>query len=214
MGLLIALLLTVTLQAPFVEAEAQMLGAPSARTVDVTVRVDGAPVTVIARITDEQGEIGSVALVPRGSDAYGQVITLEAWEDVAITFEYISAEGETHLSSASTLSALGVDVPGLSPPVTEAPEEEDGGVNPWLIAGIAAALGAIVLMGFWSTGGLTDVFRSKPDDWTYAATAGLSDEPSPPPADAADDDNAEDDVVEEEDTDDEDTEDASVGTVD
>ena len=76
-----------------------------------TVTVEGEPTAVIARITDESGEIGSTALVPRGEGAFGQVIRLEKWEDLAISFEYLSAEGESTISSASTLSALGIEIP-------------------------------------------------------------------------------------------------------
>lgn len=180
MGLVIALLLSVTLQAPFVEAEAQILGAPSARTIDVTVRVEGQPTAVIARITDESGEVGSTALVPRGEGAFGQVIRLEKWEDLAISFEYLSPEGESSISSASTLSALGIEIPGAAPPVTAPPVEEGSGIDPRLLAAIAGALGAIVLAGFWSTGAMSDTLRTKTDDWSYAATAGADDAPREP----------------------------------
>lgn len=178
MGLLIAILLTVTLQPPFGEAGAQLLGAPSARTFDLSVEVDGAPSAVIARMTGVAGELDPVALVPRGSGVYGQVVRLTAWEDISISFEYISADGETTISSASTLSALGVDLDAATPSVTTPPPIEETGVDPWLLAGLAAALGAVVLMAFWASGGLSDVFRSKSSEWTYAATAGrLPDEP-------------------------------------
>lgn len=183
MGLLIAILLTVTLEPPFGEAGAQVLGAPSARTFDVTVEVEGAPSAVIARMTGVAGELDPVALVPRGSGVYGQVVRLTAWEDISISFEYISADGETTISSASTLSALGVDLDAASPTVTTPPPIEETGVDPWLLAGLAAALGAVVLMAFWASGGLSDVFQSKSEDWTYAAAAGLPDEP---PAEADD----------------------------
>jgi hypothetical protein len=184
MGLLLVLLLSVTLQAPFVEAGARMLGSPAQRTIDVTVEVEGSPTTVMARITDATGEIASVAMVPRGGGSYGQVIRLEDWEDVAISFEYISAEGESTTSSASSLSTLGIDVPGASPPVTASPEEDGrgSGLSPWILVAIASVLGALVVAGFWSTGGLGDVVRSRPADWTYAASAGLPDEPPAKPA--------------------------------
>ena len=177
MGLLIAILLSVTLQPPFIEAEAEMLGAPSATTIDVNVRVEGTPTAVLARITGLAGEQPPVALVPRGGDTYGQVIRLTAWEDVQISFEYIGVDGETAISDASTLSALGVDVPGATPTTTAVPPPEESGISPWAIAGIAAALGAFVVLIFWSYGGLSDSLRSRDAEWTYAATAGLPDEP-------------------------------------
>ena len=121
MGLLIAILLTVTLQPPFGEAGAQILGAPGARTFDVTVQVEGTPAAVIARMTGIAGELDPVAMVPRGSGIYGQVVRLTAWENLSISFEYITADGETTISAASTLSALGVDVDEATPTAAAPP---------------------------------------------------------------------------------------------
>ena len=121
MSLLIAILLSVTLQAPFGEAGAQILGAPGARTFDLTVQVEGTPAAVIARMTGVAGELDPVALVPRGSGIYGQVVRLTAWEDISISFEYIAADGETTISAASTLSALGVEVDDAKPTVETPP---------------------------------------------------------------------------------------------
>jgi hypothetical protein len=179
MGLLLTILLSVTLQAPFVQAEAQILGVPAARTVDVTVTVEGEPMSVAARITDGAGSTQVVALVQRGEGTFGQVVRLAEWADMEIAFEYVSAEGESTISSTSTLSALGVEIPGAAPPVTAAPESAPSRINPLMVAGIAVALGAIVLLGFWSTGGLADTLRPRSDDWTYAATAGINDDEPP-----------------------------------
>ena len=167
MALLFAILLTVTLSAPFGDAEAQALGAPSARTIDVTVEVEGTPVAVIARIVGIGGELDPVALVPRGTGAYGQVIKLTEWEDVQISFEYIGADGETTISAASSLSALGVDPQLMRPTVPSGPTpQEESGVEPWLFVALAAGLIAIVLVLFWASGGLREAL--KPEDWTFA----------------------------------------------
>ncbi len=177
MVLLIAILLTVTLQSPFGEAGAQVLGTPAARTFDLTVHVEGTPAAVIARMTGVAGELDPVAMVPRGSGIYGQVVRVTAWENLSISFEYITAEGETTISSPSTLSALGVEVDGVTPTASAPPPVVDTGLDPLLLAGVAAALGAVVIMGFWASGALSDVFQSKPSEWTYAAAAGLPDKP-------------------------------------
>lgn len=181
MALLIAILMTVTLSAPFGEAEAHALGAPSARTFDISVEVEGEPAAVIARMTGLGGELDPVALVPRGGGVYGQVIQLTAWEDVEVTFEYIATDGETELSDASKLSELGVDpeLLGQSAPESEPATTEDPGVDPRLVAGVAAALAAVVLLAFWASGGLA--LPEKVDDWTFSATVeGTDDEASSP----------------------------------
>ena len=175
MALLIAILLTVTLSPPFGEAEAHALGAPSARTFDVTVQVEGEPAAVIARITGLAGELPPVALVPRGGGAYGQSIKLTTWEDVLISFEYIEPDGNTTISTPSSLSALGVDpeLLGLSAPTSE-PAAAEPGVDPWLLAGVAAALGTVVLLAFWASGGLA--LPGKREDWMYSASVDDSDD--------------------------------------
>lgn len=175
MALLIAILLTVTLTTPFGEAEAHELGAPSARTLDVTVQVEGEPAAVLARITGLAGELAPVALVPRGGGVYGQSIKLTAWEDVLISFEYIEPDGNTTISTPSSLSALGVDpeLLGLSAPTSE-PATAVPGVDPWLLAGAAAALAAVVLLGFWASGGLA--LPGKNQDWMYSASVDDADD--------------------------------------
>ncbi len=174
MTTLLAVLLTVTLQAPFGEAEVQVLGAPSARTIDVTVEVEGEPVAVLARITTLTGELDPVALVSRGGGRYGQAIRLTEWEDAAIAFEYIGADGTTTISAASTLTELGVDPELVRPSVSVAPPESEGlPIDPWLLAAGAAALAAVVLLGFWASGSLGDFGKS--EDWTYTGSAAEDD---------------------------------------
>lgn len=177
MAVLIAILVSVTLSAPFGDASARVLGTPNARTIDVSVEVEGEPAAVIARLTGLAGELDPVALVPRGGGAYGQTIQLTAWENLQVVFEYIDDEGETELSEATSLIELGID-PQLFGISEEAPAEEpaDGtAIDPWLLAGVAAALAALVLMVFWASGGLT--LPSKVDDWTFSGTVEAGEEP-------------------------------------
>lgn len=181
MALLFAILLTVTLASPFGDAEAHALGAPSARTIDVTVEVEGAPAAVIARITGIGGELDPVALVPRGVGAYGQTIKLTAWEDVQISFEYIGTDGETTISAASSLSALGVDPELMRPTVASGPSpQEESGVDPRLFVALAAGLIAIVIVLFWVSGGLRESL--KPEDWTFAPVDEGDEDEKPAPA--------------------------------
>ncbi|GMQ86611.1 MAG: hypothetical protein BMS9Abin07_2197 [Acidimicrobiia bacterium] len=165
---LLAILLSVTLAPPFGEAEARALTLTGGITIDVSVEVEGAPTTVIARISGLAGELDPQALVDRGGGTWGTIIKLTGREDVLVAFEYIDTDGATFISDASTLTALGVDPAAIAPNLPTKPPPEEPGVDPWLLAGVAAALGALVLFGFWAGSGLKESVR--PTGWTYAST--------------------------------------------
>ncbi len=168
--LLLAILLSVTLTPPFGEAEARALTVTGAITIDVSVEVEGTPTTVIARITGLGGELPPQALVERGGGIWGTIIRLTEREDVLIAFEYIDADGTTTISDSSRLTELGVDPAVIAPnlPTTPPPDEPGIEIDPVLLAGVAAALGALVLVGFWAGSGIKE--SVKPTDWTYAST--------------------------------------------
>ncbi len=166
--LLLAILLSVTLTPPFGEAEARALTVTGAITIDVSVEVEGTPTTVIARITGLGGELPPQALVERGGGIWGTIIRLTGREDVLIAFEYIEADGTTTISDSSRLTELGVDPAVIAPSLPTTPPPDEPGIDPLLLAGVAAALGALVLFGFWAGSGLKE--SVKPTDWTYAST--------------------------------------------
>ena len=166
--LLLAILLSVTLTPPFGEAEARALTVTGAITIDVSVEVEGTPTTVIARITGLAGELPPQALVERGGGIWGTIIRLTGREDVLIAFEYIDADGTTTISESSRLTALGVDPAVIAPSLPTTPPPDEPGIDPLLLAGVAAALGALVLFGFWAGSGIKE--SVKPTDWTYAST--------------------------------------------
>lgn len=166
--LLLAILLSVTLTPPFGEAEARALTVTGAITIDVSVEVEGTPTTVIARITGLGGELPPQALVERGGGIWGTIIRLTGREDVLIAFEYIEADGTTTISDSSRLTELGVDPAVIAPSLPTTPPPDEPGIDPLLVAGVAAALGALVLFGFWAGSGLKE--SVKPTDWTYAST--------------------------------------------
>ncbi len=168
--LLLAILLSVTLTPPFGEAEARALTVTGAITIDLSVEVEGTPTTVIARITGLAGELPPQALVERGGGIWGTIIRLTEREDVLIAFEYIDADGTTTISDSSRLTELGVDPAVIAPnlPTTPPPDEPGIEIDPVLLAGVAAALGALVLFGFWAGSGIKE--SVKPTDWTYAST--------------------------------------------
>lgn len=166
--LLLAILLSVTLTPPFGEAEARALTVTGAITIDVSVEVEGTPTTVIARITGLGGELPPQALVERGGGIWGTIIRLTGREDVLIAFEYIDVDGTTTISDSSRLTELGVDPAVIAPSLPTTPPPDEPGIDPLLVAGVAAALGALVLFGFWAGSGLKE--SVKPTDWTYAST--------------------------------------------
>ena len=166
--LLLAILLSVTLTPPFGEAEARALTVTGAITIDVSVEVEGTPTTVIARITGLAGELPPQALVERGGGIWGTIIRLTGREDVLIAFEYIDADGTTTISESSRLTALGVDPAVIAPSLPTTPPPDEPGIDPLLLAGVAAALGALVLLGFWAGSGIKESI--KPTDWTYGST--------------------------------------------
>lgn len=166
--LLLAIVLAVTLTPPFGEAEARALTVTGGITIDVSVEVEGTPTTVIARITGLAGELPPQALVDRGGGIWGTIIQLTGREDVLIAFEYIDADGTTVISSSSKLTALGVDPAVIAPNLPTTPPPEEPGLDPWLLAGLAAALGALVLFGVWAGSGFKESMN--PTGWTYAST--------------------------------------------
>ncbi len=168
--LLLAILLSVTLTPPFGEAKARALTVTDPITIDVSVEVEGTPTTVIARITGLAGELPPQALVERGGGIWGTIIRLTEREDVLIAFEYIDADGTTTISDSSRLTELGVDPAVIAPnlPTTPPPDEPGIEIDPVVLAGVAAALGALVLVGFWAGSGIKE--SVKPTDWTYAST--------------------------------------------
>ena len=166
--LLLAILLSVTLTPPFGEAEARALTVTGAITIDVSVEVEGTPTTVIARITGLAGELPPQALVERGGGIWGSIIRLTGREDVLIAFEYIDADGTTIISESSRLTSLGVDPAVIAPSLPTTPPPDEPGIDPLLLAGVAAALGALVLFGFWAGSGIKE--SVKPTDWTYGST--------------------------------------------
>ncbi len=163
MPILFALLLSVTLAAPFGDAEARALEIDSGMTVEVSVAVDGGRSAVLARVVALAGELPPVALVDHGNGRWVGILRLSGREDVQIAFEAIDAAGQSDLSDLTTLTDLGVDPAVISssrptqlPPVKRGP-------NWWLVGGVAAGLAALVLIVVWAVDNKTGD-RSKDSD--------------------------------------------------
>jgi hypothetical protein len=170
MGLLLAILLSVTLQPPFGEAEATALKATGILTIDFSVEVEGEPTAVLVRMVGLAGELPTLALVDRGGGTWGNIARLTGLEDIQVSFEYIEADGTSTISQSSRLTALGVDPAVIAPGVPTKPPPEPAGIDPWLVAALAAGLAAVVLLMWWANGGFADTVTAS--DWTYAESVG------------------------------------------
>ena len=150
MPLLLAVLLSVTLGAPFGQAEAQALEVDSGMTIEVSVTVDGGRSAVLARVVAFAGELPPVALIDQGDGRWLGVMRLSGREDVQVAFEAIDAGGESVISDLSTLSELGVDPAAFSTTRPTHPPPDEPGPNWWLLGGIGAGLAALVLIVVWA----------------------------------------------------------------
>lgn len=150
MPILFALLLSVTLAAPFGDAEARALEMGSGMTIEVSVAVDGGRSAVLARVVAIAGELPPVALVDQGNGRWVGILRLSGREDVRVAFEAIGGGGESVISDLTTLTELGVDPAVISPSRPTRPPVEESGPNWWLLGGVAAGLAALVLLVVWA----------------------------------------------------------------
>jgi hypothetical protein len=156
MPFLFALFLSVTLGAPFGEAEARALEVDSGMTVEVSVEVDDGRSAVLARVVAFAGELPPAALVYQGGGRWVGVLRLSGREDVQIAFEAIDAGGSSDISDLLTLTELGVDPAAVSSSRPTSPPADDPGPNWWLIGGVAAGVAALTLVVVWVLGGAGD----------------------------------------------------------
>jgi hypothetical protein len=151
--MLAAVLLAVTLTAPFGTAEASATDVGLPLQVVITVEVDGASEAVLVRIVAAAGELEPVAMIPRGDGTWGVTVELTEREDVLVAFEAVTSGGESAISESHRLSELGVDpaVFAIGETTTTEPSPSrlpEGG--PWLIVAIVAAVVAMVLVVVWA----------------------------------------------------------------
>lgn len=163
MPILFALLLSVTLGAPFGEAEARALEIDSGMTIEISIEVDGGRSAVLARTVAIAGEFPPVAFVDQGDGTWVGVLRFSGREDVQVAFEAIDAGGQSEISDLSTLTELGVDPAVISSSrPTQLPLEEPG-PNWWLVGGVAAGLTALILIVVWVVDNKVDQQSEKPD---------------------------------------------------
>ena len=155
MPVLLALLLSVTLSAPFGAASAELVGfTPEVVTVEISVEVLEPAALVLLRGQDVSGqELDPVALLTRADGTWGAVVELPARRDLRLAFDLIPSQGASILSEAASLTDLGIDPDILTlgePPAI--PDEESGAPVglAWIVVAVAAALLALVLLAIWS----------------------------------------------------------------
>lgn len=177
MPILFALLLSVTLTAPFGNAEARALEIDSGMTIEVSVVVEGGRSAVLARAVALAGELPPVALVDQGNGTWVGILRFSGREDVTVAFEAIDGGGESVISDLTSLTDLGVDPAVISPTrPTQLPPEETG-PNWWLVGGIAAGLGALILLVVWAAGNRVDKQAENPDNSTDVDQSEAQSEP-------------------------------------
>ena len=176
MPVLLALLLSVVLGAPFGEAEAQALEVDTGMTIEVSVELESGQSAVLARVVAFAGELPPVALVDQGDGRWVGILRLSGREDVQVAFEAIDADGSSEISELSTLTDLGVDPAVVSPTRPTTPPTEEPEPNWWLLGGAAAGIAALVLLVMWSVAGATDQ-HSGDDETTDADEREPSSEP-------------------------------------
>ena len=164
MPILLAMLLSVTLAAPFGDAEARALEIDSGMTIEVSVAVDGGRSAVLARVVAVAGELPPVALIDQGDGKWVGIVRLSGREDVQVAFEAIDGGGQSEISDLTSLTDLGVDPAVISASRPTRPPPAENGPNWWLIGAIAAGLAALALLVVWAVGFKVDKRSENPDN--------------------------------------------------
>jgi len=167
MPVLLAMLLSVMLGAPFGEAEARALEVDTGMTIEVSVELESGQSAVLARVVAFAGELPPVALVDQGDGRWVGILRLSGREDVQVAFEAIDADGSSDISELSTLTELGVDPATVSPTRPTTPPAEDPGPNWWLVGGAVTGIAALVLLVVWAVAGAADKRSGEPDDTAH-----------------------------------------------
>ncbi len=156
--LLVVALFSVTLEAPFVVAEATATQIEGDRMwVETTVETTRTAAAVLVRASGPDDQpLEPVAMEPRGS-AWAARILLPRRSDIRLSFEHIDPEGFSFVSRPIALIELGVDaaVFGLDAEAPRPSDEPDDADAPsgrsrwlWLALGLVSAAGALLLYTF------------------------------------------------------------------
>ena len=176
MPVVLAMLLSVVLGAPFGEAEARALEVDTGITIEVSVEVDGGRSAVLARVVAFAGELPPVALIDQEDGRWVGVLRLSGREDVQVAFEAIDGGGSSEISELSTLTELGVDPAVISQTRPTTPPVEESDPNWWLIGGAVAGIAALVLLAVWAIAGAAANHSAESDDTVTVEASGSASE--------------------------------------
>lgn len=181
MPLLLALLLTIQLGAPFGDADAKAVSMDGDFVVEVSVEAPPGPDAVLARIVDAGRELPPVALSPLGDGRYGGFLTFAEVRDVRVAFE-ARLGVDVVTSDLVTLTDLGVDpvvFDGLVPAQTGAGSDDDTGPSSLpLVLGVLLAVASLAALAVWARS--VDKWAANPDNTANADHTTTSEsDPSP-----------------------------------
>ena len=154
-SILIAILASVVLAAPFSTASAAAVDDTDGLTVEITVGYPSGGEAVIARPYSSFEELPPTAMADLGNDVWGALVRFPTAENWSVAFEAFPAGGSSTVSEGATLLELGVDpvviAIDVGAPVPANPLIPDG--SWWLIVGIGLAFAALVALAFWTFAG-------------------------------------------------------------
>ncbi len=154
MPIIVAVIATITLSAPFGDASAGAVSLEGGMTIEVTVQVDRSFDVVLARPFSSFEELPPTVLSDLGNGAWGGFVELPTAENWSLVFEGFESDGTVSRSDTADLLALGVDRVLISA-VPVAPTR-GGGLSRsslWLAAAVVLILGSLAALAWWTFAG-------------------------------------------------------------
>jgi hypothetical protein len=162
-SVLIAILASVVLAAPFSTAEAAAVDDTDGLMVEITVEYASGAEAVIVRPFSEFEELPPTAMSDQGEGVWSALVRFPTAENWSVAFEAFPSDGGSVVSDNTTLLDMGVD-PVVVRSDVQAPLPSDPLIPEgswWLVVGIALAFAALIVLAFWTFGGRTDVRRTQ-----------------------------------------------------
>lgn len=152
MSILIAILASVVLAAPFSSAEAAAVDDTDGLTVEITVEYASSAEAVIIRPFSDFEELPPTAMSDLGDGVWGALVRFPTAENWRVAFEAFPSDGGSDVSDSTTLLAMGVDPvvvrSDVQAPIPSNPLIPEG--SWWLVIGIGLAFAALIILAFWT----------------------------------------------------------------